>query len=125
MSELRRDVRVTTPNHGQALRTEFLLHGDKGTVQFVFADYQGYKGFAMPYDMTYTRQAIDVGYHWDTPQYDGQEPMDCHVRPSGKCYYDGSGLLANEFYEDFSRLGSEFLWGKLAGYYMDIDGRDK
>lgn len=42
-------------------------------------------------------EAMDLGYHAPSPQYDGQDRMDaCHLLPDGHCYYDGSGLNADE-----------------------------
>lgn len=65
----------------------------------------------------------DKGYHWTTPQYEGQEPMDCDLLPGGKCYYDGSGLNADELYQVLLKEGSDGVWRELEEFYHDMAAR--
>ena len=87
--------------HGMGIR--FLLRGPKGCTQFVMntgwvpGESMGLTTFNM------FPMAVDLGYHAVVPQYgDLNDPdedwrpytLDCVYLPSGKCYYDGSGLNA-------------------------------
>src|SRR5690606_33300190 len=53
----------------------------------------------------------DVGYHSPVPMYDSQEPLmdDCPFT-GGKCYYDGSSLRAEEWYEQWLLHGTDEIW---------------
>jgi hypothetical protein len=65
--------------------------------------------------------AIDLGYHWPTPTYEGQTEygqMECDLLPGGKCYYDGSGLNAGPVLERFLRFGPHAVWSDLARFYQ-------
>jgi len=66
----------------------------------------------------------DVGYHWDEPRYEGQKWRSCTARPSGRCYYDGSGLQADELFQKFTREGDAVVWRTLEERYADLDARD-
>jgi len=59
----------------------------------------------------------DLGYHAYEAQYEGQDPhSDCHLLGC-ECFYDGSGLQADEMIEGFLAGGTEWLWPKLAEVY--------
>lgn len=46
----------------------------------------------------------------------------CHVL-GGKCYYDGSGLQADEWLKEFLEGGTDWLWPKLEErYYLQFYG---
>lgn len=64
--------------------------------------------------------AADVGYHAPTPRYEGQEPMkDCPY--IGKpCYYDGSGLRAEEWEKVWLEEGSDAIWKLLEEEWNDL-----
>jgi len=55
------------------------LHPDFLTGEYSEGDYEGWTCY-------------DVGYHNNTPQFKGQESMECNILKKGKCYYDGSSL---------------------------------
>ena len=56
----------------------------------------------------------DVGYHASSPQYEDQTPMDyCDLLKGGRCYYDGSGLRADEWYKIFLEKGLNEIWKML------------
>lgn len=63
---------------------------------------------------------VDKGYHWSTPQYEGQEARDCDLLPGGKCYYDGSGLNAEGVYQRLLKEGSEGVWRELEEFYHEM-----
>jgi hypothetical protein len=70
---------------------------------------------------TYHPTPADLGYHWRTPQYEGQEAReDCHALDGASCYYDGSGLSANRIYEVLLREGSEGVWRELEKEYREL-----
>jgi hypothetical protein len=59
----------------------------------------------------------DIGYHAPHAQYEGQSPMKCDLMPSGECYYDGTGLGAEEFMPTFLSEGSDAVWTMLEQRY--------
>jgi hypothetical protein len=59
---------------------------------------------------------MNVGYHAEKPQYEGQSRMDnCDIL-SCPCYYDGSSLRADEWYKKFlyKRDAFDWAWQELA-----------
>lgn len=60
----------------------------------------------------------DLGYHSPTPMYEGHEPTHhkCDLL-DGPCYYDGSGLAADDLIEGFLNGGDEWVWNRLEAYY--------
>lgn len=65
----------------------------------------------------------DVGYHSPVPMYEDQRSMECELIEGGKCYYDGSGLRADEWVKEiFSLRGKrpeELIWEKLEQEYKE------
>jgi hypothetical protein len=112
--------------HGMEIR--FVLKGDLGAVQFVV-----YTPLHLPHVTKelwdnnrhrdwnpFKPMGADIGYHSPTPRYDGQHSMDCDLMPSGKCYYDGSGLQAEEFLPTFLAGGDEAVWPMLEERYREL-----
>lgn len=105
-----------------SVEVRFYLRGPKGIVQFAFCTgwllddvergmmNDGRAQINKPY-------AFDLGYHAIEPQHEEHEPMECDLMPSGECYYDGSGLAANETFSRFKEKGSKWLWEKLLETY--------
>jgi len=62
---------------------------------------------------------VDVGYHAPHPQYEGQESRECDLLPDGKCYYDGSGLRAEDWAAILVAEGSERIWAMLEEEYRE------
>lgn len=113
-------------DYGRAsLRIRFLLHGPKGSVQFLWSTGIMPERDTERLTPAYTREAwmhhtpmgIDVGYHADEPQYEGQDLYDCEFRASGKCYYDGSGLAGEDFLAMFLTEGEDAMWAGLRARY--------
>lgn len=63
---------------------------------------------------------IDVGYHSPTPRYEGQTFMKCNILPGGQCYYDGSGLRAEEWFKIFLEEGDAKIWQLLEQQYNEL-----
>lgn len=59
----------------------------------------------------------DVGYHSPRPLHGGEiRREDCRIL-DGPCYYDGSGLAADEPFRLLVEHGSDAVWDFLADYY--------
>ena len=59
-----------------------------------------------------------VGCHAKTPQYEGQTAIqsDCPYT-DGACYYDSSGLRANDWFKELVKGGSDRIWELLEAEY--------
>lgn len=70
------------------------------------------------FGMVHAPSGYDLGYHWRTPQYEGQEPgfRRCEWL-GGPCYYDGSGLAGEEVLRDFISQGEPAVWRWLIKRY--------
>jgi hypothetical protein len=116
----------------------FFVKGNKGAVQFaVYTDWhlpnvqdeQTNRGTIYPYGLK--PMGADVGYHSAVPQYEGQEPFsgpgECKMVPEGEsCYYDGSGLRAEEWVRDILLpKGSEGVWAALKEKYTRMFGEEE
>ena len=68
----------------------------------------------------------DLGYHWRTPRYEGQTPIQksCKYCDGHPCYYDGSSLQAETVYETLLREGSDGVWKVLEDVYRELDSRE-
>ena len=126
------DKRSTDPkkNHGiGACRITFILKGPLGAVQFMIGT-----NWDLPdvqRELRARNRALeerfdqiqptgwDVGYHSPKPMYEGQEPM-THCEIMDPCYYDGSGLRADNWVPDFIAGGTEWLWPKLEAEYRRL-----
>lgn len=113
--------------HGMGIR--FVLIGPDGAAQFLMntgwvpvVDKPEY-GYGETHHKTpsladYYPSGSDLGYHWATPQYEGQgSPQRCDLLPGGECYFDGSGLMADEVLRDFIREGERAVWRWLVKRY--------
>lgn len=140
MTELKRDIYFTAaydkrhPDpgknygiHGAEMR--FVLSGDEGAVQFLL-----YTNWYLPHvtreleskrDGKYNYflpMPADIGYHSPKPIYEGQEVMaeTCEYLGGKPCYYDGSGLQAEVYFEVLVSEGGEALWKKMEHYYHEL-----
>lgn len=115
--------------HGCELR--FVLKGKDGAVQFVL-----YTNWQLPHvteefitkpikdnidlKVRFLPLPADLGYHSPIPQYKDQEPMGpCEYLDGKSCYYDGSGLAAEEVFKLMLKEGSDGVWKKLENYYKE------
>ncbi|HEY7009066.1 MAG TPA: hypothetical protein VH395_09010 [Jatrophihabitantaceae bacterium] len=112
--------------HGLNIR--FLLHRPRGTVQFLIFTHW-LPGTVGPIGEIPLQRlapvgpmAADLGYHWDEAHYDDQPQQQCDVRPSGSCFYDGSGLNAQPVFAALLEHGDEAVWALLRDYYDELAG---
>lgn len=65
--------------------------------------------------------ALNLGYHHDEQQYEGQTKMEtCFYRPNGCCYCDGTSLGAEELLEKYQASGNEeTIWKALEELLTD------
>ncbi len=106
-------------NHGvHGLNMRFILKGDEGAIQFlVFSGWLPEPKLAT-LDKIYPPMPADLGYHSKKPNYEGQEPMENECEYiGGKCFYDGSGLNAEEPFRILCNEGGEALWAYLEKVY--------
>lgn len=119
--------------HGVDL--QMVLKGTKGAVQFVlYTNWQlpqvtkelveRAQGDRMYLETRFLPLPADVGYHSPVPQYEGQAVIqeECEYLDGRPCYYDGSGLAAEEMYQVLVQQGSEGVWRKLEQRYKDLFG---
>jgi hypothetical protein len=111
--------------HGVEIR--FVLKGKAGATQFVvYTDWYlphvqrefFLKPLARLSFLVLKPSGADIGYHSPTPQYEGQTKRDkCEYLNGRSCYYDGSGLSADEFIPKFLAGGSDAVWKMLEKEY--------
>lgn len=108
-----------------ACRVTFVLIGPKGAVQFMIGT-DWYTESARQHLAKFPRRPLhqerepdgwDLGYHSPVEKYEGQGSRPCDLLPGGECFYDGSGLNADEMVEAFINGGTEWLWPHLEKYY--------
>lgn len=108
--------------HGVDMR--FVLVGTAGATQWVL-----FTGMDLPHvaqemlskPPLNRLMAADLGYHALKPQYEGQTAMEnCHVLEGGKCFYDGSSLMAEELLEPFLSKGPDAVWERLREEYRRL-----
>jgi|SRR3990167_6115747 len=117
-------------SHGRyGLSIRFVSKSDAGAVQFLL--YTNWlPQFATPSNIG-TRKVdnwgnnvmpADLGYHSKIPHYEGQEPVDnaCEFCGGQSCYYDGSGLNANDAMYALVNGGEDALWKFLDSYYQTV-----
>lgn len=103
----------------------FYVHGPKATVQwhvntqwYLKANREANGDTFLKYPFEPNKpDGWDLGYHADSPQYEGQGYHKCDCRPSGRCYYDGTSLGAKELEEGFLAGGADWVFEKLEKYY--------
>lgn len=126
--------RSAEPGYGvHGMDIAFYFRGEEGAVQFVFStgwvphlprptDWQ------MPYRRIQSKgvldlfpSGVDLGYHSPTPHYEGQDLMqeDCPIL-GGPCYYDGSGLNAEEVLHTLIYEGGDAVRARLEDYYRRV-----
>jgi hypothetical protein len=107
------DPRTDYGVHGVELL--MLVLGDRGAIQFkVFTNWmlphvqaeqdrrtleKAQAGIMDKYDISalYHPTGADLGYHAKVAQYDDQTPIQADCKwTGGSCYYDGSGLMADD-----------------------------
>ena len=119
------DPKLNYGIHGMDLK--FVLKGELGATQFLV-----YTPLHLPHVADelfnsperkynpFRGMGADLGYHSYKPMWDDQKPMsDCDILGCD-CYYDGSGLAAEELYVSFLQQGEPAVWRKLEQYYTKM-----
>lgn len=117
--------------HGLSIR--FVSKGAYGAVQFLL--YTGWLPQKIqPSTIGYRKvdnwgsliAPADLGYHSITPQHSGQTTMtgSCEFCDGLPCYYDGSGLNANDAMYSLVNGGEDALWAFLDAYYNFIFSKE-
>lgn len=100
------------------------VRGDRGVVQFVHST-----GWFLPEirdglsDRSLRPSGWDLGFHSPTATgglsylNENSEQRNCDLLPSGKCFYDGSGLNAEPVLAALIEGGSDAVWKRLDTYY--------
>ena len=113
-------------SHGQhGLNIRFIVKGSRGAVQFLL--YTGWlpqhvkRGPVGLHIVDWGGKfmmAADLGFHSLTPRYEDHASMGpCEVLDGKDCYYDGSGLNANDAMYALVNGGDDALWSFLEEYY--------
>jgi hypothetical protein len=109
-----RTDRKSYGRHG--MEVTWLLRGGLGVTQFqIFTGWE--PGLTRDDRHVNAPMGADLGYHALCPQWEGQEDygrMDCAYLPGGTCFYDGSGLQADDLLRRFLIEGEEVVWQTLA-----------
>ena len=139
MSEFKKEVHVRaafdkrypdpTKDYGiHGCELAFYLIGPKGAIQFVI-----YTNWYLPHvqDEMDNRPInsrlpflghkpipADIGRHSHVPMYEGETPMEgeCNII-GGTCYYDGSGLQAEDVFKIMLEGGTDALWAEMERRY--------
>lgn len=125
------DMRHKDPNKDygiNGLQIWFVLEGPKGATQFqinasVYLNHVVTSGLS---NLIPPLEGWDLGYHAKEPQYEGQRDLGPCEHTGEHCYYDGSGLVANEFGEKLFRTKGEklepLIWKRLEENYKEQFG---
>ncbi|MFA5937582.1 MAG: hypothetical protein WC822_06930 [Candidatus Paceibacterota bacterium] len=107
----------------------FILKGKLGAVQFLL-----YTNWQLPHvrkefehrtdHYLCEPMPVDIGYHSPNKMWDDQSPISdsCEWLDGKPCYYDGSGLYAEEVYVKMLNGGSDAVWKELESFYVKTFG---
>lgn len=106
------------------MHIRFVLKGDKGAVQFLIGTDWYPKNVQEEYNRRFPEKndvqplGFDIGYHSHTPFHEDQYKHDnCPYLDGKPCYYDGSGLRADELIPAFLERGTDAVWEELEEEY--------
>lgn len=107
-------------SHGRhGMELIFVLKGEKGSIQFLVYTHwmPSWDGF-MSQNEKFDVMPADIGRHAYKPKYEGELKREkCNWLDGKPCYYDGSGLQAEEVFKVFVKKGEEAMWSELESYY--------
>lgn len=125
-------------NYGiSGVKMGMYLKGKLGTIQFVVSTHwhlphvqnelvKKNVGDALGLKCSFIPSPTDLGYHSPKPLYEGQEPITENCEwTGGICYYDGSGLRADDVFKILVEKGDEDVWKFLEQEYIDRFGELK
>lgn len=111
---MKQEIKTYFSKSERCLYITYLLIGDIATISF---------GVRCPSPKWNYYLPIGVDYHADALQYDEQAHGKCDYRASGKCYCDGSSLMAQSLWKRFTKSGEEqVIWDKLTEFYKQRFG---
>ena len=112
-SKFKREIKFI-PTYDDSMTIRFFLHGKKGVIHFAIRT--GWKKDKQYEKTGLSAYGSDVGYHSPKPMYEGQKPQEnCDIYET--CYYDGSSLLAERYFNDLMEAGEDYIWSKLESVY--------
>lgn len=129
------DKRHSEPDKNYGLHgvemTFFYGNGQDGVVQFKL-----YTNWHLPHvhkeldkewmeyetPMMFKPLPADLGYHSPVPRYEDQLCSECDMMDGKACYYDGSGLRAEDAFKVLVSGGTEALWAFLQGEWEVLFG---
>lgn len=116
-------------SHGvHGLQIRWLTIGPKGAVQFLLGT-RWLPQFVEPNAIRHREfrvdglrpLAMDLGYHSLTPRYEGEvQNGPCDYLGGAACFYDGSGLNADDAFYALVNGGGTGLWAFLDAYYAHV-----
>lgn len=113
-------------SHGKhGLEIKFIVKGEQGAVQFIL--YTGWlpQIITKKYSVNWSEGIpipADLGYHAKTPQYEGQTltSQSCTLCDGQPCFYDGSGINAQDAMYTLVNGGGTKLWDFLESFYSHV-----
>lgn len=96
-----------------SVEVQFLLKGEKGTLQFVLATgwYRHTNEPGKPFPMF-------LWLHTPTPQQEGQQACSgCPWLDGRPCYHDGSYIMADDVFQKLVYDGEEAMWSEMERFY--------
>lgn len=108
----------------------FLLHGKKGTVNFLInlgwqeTDYNDIGFIKVEASPPY---AQDLGWHSKKPQYKDHEVYGkCEwIDKKEECYYDGTACGSSIMFHVFLQDGTDAVFEKLRKHYLEYYSKEK
>lgn len=109
-----------------SMEITWLLRGGLGVTQFKI--FTGWGPGCVDDHTVNAPMGVDLGYHAYVAQYEGQEEygrMDCAYLAGGVCFYDGSGLAADDLLKRFLVEGESAIWQSLAERHDGLVGPER
>lgn len=115
--------------HGMNIR--WLLIGPLGAVQFlIYSSWLPSWVESGPWgntidthdDRVFGPMGADLGHHWSTPTYEDEGCQKCDILPGGECFYDGSGMAADDLLGVLLTEGHEAVWCRMESEYHRLAG---
>lgn len=93
-----------------------IVRGEEGAVAFQY-DVE-FTSLSTEYVTTARITPTDVGFHHNKP-FNGYTHIEgtCACTGNEDCWYEGSGLLAQEFFKIFRTDGLDYLWRRMKEMY--------
>ena len=116
----KRDINPSK-NYGiHGVELHFILKNEQGAVVFQLYTNWQLSHVVIPDSLSKPFPA-DLVYHSPKSMYEGQDKLtdNCHIL-NGPCYYDGSGLNAQDPWNILLKEGSDGVWKFLEEYHNHV-----